>query len=115
KGAGSEKPPAQRSTGPRTKAGKAVSSRNSTTHGCCSKQLIIEGESQEEFDELLADWMEDYRPRGKSARMMVQDAAEAQWLVLRNRNRYNELEASLQDRSALEWTEEDHKEMQRCL
>ena len=61
------------STGPRTKAGKAVSSRNSTTHGCTSKQPVIKGESQEEFDELLEDWMEDYRPRGKSARMLVQD------------------------------------------
>jgi hypothetical protein len=115
KDAASEKPPARHSTGPRTKAGKAVSSRNSRTHGCCSKQLVIQGESQEEFDELLQDWMEDYRPRGKSTRMLVQDAAEAQWVLNRNRNRYNDLEASLQEKSALEWTEEDHKEMQRCL
>ena len=46
------------------------------THGCTSKQPVIQGESQEEFDELLEDWMQDYRPRGKSARMLVQEAAE---------------------------------------
>src|SRR5438105_3626534 len=113
--AASEKPPARHSTGPKTKAGKAASSRNSMTHGCTSKQPVIQGESQEEFDELLEDWMQDYRPKGKSARMLVQEAAEAQWVLNRNRNRYNDLEEALQEKSALEWTEEEHKEMERCL
>lgn len=115
KDAESERPLAGRSTGPKTDAGKEISSRNSTTHGCTSKQPVIKGESQEEFDELLEEWMEDYRPRGKSARMFVQEAAEAQWVVNRNRNRYNDLEESLQEKTALEWTEEEHKEMERCL
>jgi hypothetical protein len=101
------------STGPRTPAGKAISSQNSTTHGCCSNKAIIKGESQEEFDELLADWMDDYRPRCKSDRLLVEAAVLAQWIQMRNTNRYNELEQKLQDKSALAWTEEEHKEMER--
>ncbi|MFL6351622.1 MAG: hypothetical protein ACJ74Z_07205 [Bryobacteraceae bacterium] len=49
------------STGPKTPEGKAKASQNSTTHGCCSKQPIIKGENEEEFNELLEDWMDDYR------------------------------------------------------
>jgi hypothetical protein len=104
-----------RSTGPRTPEGKAKASQNSTTHGCCSKQPLIKGESEEEFNELVADWMDDYRPRGKSVRLQVQQAAEAQWVLKRNTNRYNELEEALQEKKALEWTEEEHKKMERFI
>jgi hypothetical protein len=33
----------------------------------------------------------------------------------RNMNRYHELEEALQEKKALRWTEEEHKEMERCL
>jgi hypothetical protein len=101
------------STGPKTQSGKATSSQNSTTHGCTSKKRIIKGESQGEFDELLADWMDDYRPRGKSGRLLVEEAALAQWILRRNTNQYNAACESLEDKNALEWTEEDHKKMER--
>jgi hypothetical protein len=74
---------------------------------------VIRGENEEEFTELRQDWLEDYRPTGKSVRMLVEQAAEAQWVLRRNMNRYNETEASLEDRSALEWTEEEHKKIER--
>jgi hypothetical protein len=85
------------------------------THGCCSHKAIIRGESQEEFDEVLVDWMDDYRPRCKSDRLLVEAAVLAQWIQMRNTNRYNELEQKFQEKSALEWTEEEHKEMERCI
>jgi hypothetical protein len=44
---------------------------------------------------------------------MVEAAAQAQWVQMRNTNRYQELEQKLQEKSALDWTEEDHKEMER--
>jgi len=109
-----EEPRAGSSTGPRTAGGKATSSQNSITHGCCSHKAIIRGESQEEFDEVLVDWMDDYRPRCKSDRLLVEAAVLAQWIQMRNTNRYNELEQKFQEKSALEWTEEEHKEMERC-
>ena len=101
------------STGPRTPEGKAKSSQNSTTHGCTSKKPVIKGENQAEFDELVEDWVDDYRPRGKSVREQVRQAAEAQWVLKRNTNRYHELEESLQEKKALDWTEEEHKKMER--
>jgi hypothetical protein len=104
-----------RATGPRTPEGKAKSSQNSTTHGCCSKKPLIKGENAEEFNELLEDWKDDYRPRHKSVRELVEQAAVAQWVLKRNTNRYHELEESLQEKKALEWTEEEHKKMERFI
>lgn len=45
--------------------------------------------------------------------MLVEQAAEAQWILKRNMNRYHELEQSLEGKNALEWTEEEHKKMER--
>lgn len=104
---------ARRSSGPKTAAGKARSSQNSTKHGCCSKKALIQGESAEEYDELREDWLDDYRPKGKSVHMLVEQAAEAQWVLRRNLNRYNDAEESLQEKSALEWTDEEHKKIER--
>jgi len=42
-----------RSTGPKTPAGKAASSRNSLKTGLLSRELILAGESREEFDALF--------------------------------------------------------------
>ena len=108
-----EKRRAGSSTGPRTPEGKSKSSENSTRHGCCSKKPLIKGESEEEFNELRQNWVDDYRPRNKSELLLVEQAVEAQWALRRNTNRYNDLEASLQERNALEWTEEEHKKMER--
>jgi hypothetical protein len=111
----SKKPRAGRATGPKTPEGKAKSSQNATKHSCCSKKPLIKGENAEEFNELLEDWKDDYRPRGKSTRELVEQAAVAQWVLKRNTNRYHELEESLQERKALEWTEEEHKKMERFI
>jgi hypothetical protein len=108
-------PKTRGATGPKTRAGKARSSQNATKHSCCSKKPLIQGENAEEFNELLEDWKDDYRPRGKSARELVEQAAVAQWVLKRNTNRYHELEESLQERKAIEWTEEEHKKMERFI
>ena len=50
---------ALRATGPRTAAGKAVSSANARKHGILSRQLIIEGESAEDFGALLEALLAD--------------------------------------------------------
>jgi hypothetical protein len=84
-------------------------------HGCCSKKRVIKGENEDEFNEFVAEWMDDYRPRNKSEREMVEQAAVAQWIQKRNMNRYHELEQSLQEKKAIEWTEEEHKEMERFI
>ncbi len=106
-------PRAGRSTGPRTQIGKAIASRNSTIHGCCSTQTIINGESQEEFNELLEDWLLDYQPEDSVQRSFVEQAVHAQWILKRNTNRYDDFEKSLEDKNVLDWSEEDHKKFER--
>src|SRR2546423_13516057 len=101
------------STGPRTSSGKAIASRNSTKHGCCSSKIIIKGESEADFNELLADWLREYAPESSAERSFIEQAVQAQWNLKRNTNRYNDLEKSLEDKSVLEWTEEDHKQIER--
>ena len=107
--------PSRRATGPTTPAGKQKSSRNALIHGCCSKTLILPGESQEAFDQLLDDWLADYQPRNSHDRLMVETAAREQWLALRNANHYVDLQHSLSKKNPLEWTEEDHKKLERSL
>ena len=54
---------AQRSTGPRTEAGKARSRLNSRRHGLSAKMLIIVGENADDFDQLRAELMDEYDPQ----------------------------------------------------
>ena len=55
---------AMKSTGPKTPTGKAVVSQNARSHGILSRHLIVEGESQAEFSELLRLLAEEFQPVG---------------------------------------------------
>ena len=70
---------ARKSTGPRSEAGKAVVSRNALRHGLLSRHLIIEGESQEEFSELLRLLAEEFRPVGLVEHALVERVGIALW------------------------------------
>lgn len=70
---------AQKSTGPKSAAGKAVVSRNALTHGLLSRQLIIEGESREEFSELIRLLVEEYQPVGLVEHALVERVGIALW------------------------------------
>ncbi len=68
-----------RSQGPVTPAGKQASSKNSCKHGLLSKEIVLEGESQEEFDELLASYLEEHQPETPTERDLIQSMAVARW------------------------------------
>ena len=70
---------AQKSTGPRTQAGKEVVSQNARTHGLLSRNLVIEGESQKEFFELLNLLREEYQPVGITENVLVESVAITIW------------------------------------
>lgn len=52
------------STGPRTAAGRAVSSRNAITHGLRSHTTVITGEDSDELDQFRQLLLDDLAPEG---------------------------------------------------
>jgi hypothetical protein len=68
-----------RSHGPVTPEGKQASAKNSCKHGLLSKKIVLEGESQEEFDELLASYFEEHQPETPTERDLIQNMAVARW------------------------------------
>jgi hypothetical protein len=67
------------STGPRTAAGKAISSQNSLKHGLASGRLIIEGEDPANYQANLDEYINDLKPVGKTELALVTEIANAQW------------------------------------
>ena len=66
---------AQKSTGPKSEAGKATVSQNRMIHGLCGKfQVLEEIESQERFDALLERYVEELQPNGQVQLDLVEDA-----------------------------------------
>ena len=53
---------AQRSTGPRTQAGKAAVSTNATTHGATSKTALLQGENQDAYETTSRNSAKDSNP-----------------------------------------------------
>jgi hypothetical protein len=103
------------STGPTTPEGKATSSQNATRHGLCSNRLILPDEDPHEWNYLKEGWLYDYDPQSPTTLGLVLQAAEAQWLLLRARRRYNENEQKLyiEQRDPILWNEQQQKQFDR--
>jgi hypothetical protein len=67
------------STGPRTEAGKATSSRNAVKHNLCSKRLT--GSDLEELTALRAKLEEEWEPQTQTERMLLDQMALCQWRI----------------------------------
>ena len=74
---------AQKSTGPRTPEGKARSSKNAITHGLCSRDIIIPGESRESFEALHQGFRDSFQPVDAFEESLVLQMAIAQWRSFR--------------------------------
>lgn len=70
---------AQKSTGPKTRAGKSVASQNARQHGVLSRQLVLPHESQADFDQLLQQLMSELQPVGVMEQLLVERIAVAVW------------------------------------
>ena len=75
----------QKSTGPRTAAGKARSKRNGLKHGLRAATLILPGEDLEALEHRLDAWTEELDPRTDLERYFVRSAVEASWRLDRAR------------------------------
>ena len=70
---------AQRSTGPRSEEGKAVSSRNAVTHGLFSSQLVVREGEQSVLDGLREQVWDEYEPCGLVEELAAEQVVEAIW------------------------------------
>ena len=82
-------------TSPRTDAGKTRSSQNATTHGATSQQLILPGESQQDFDNLLSNLTQEFQPSTDQGHGYVYDAARARWDLWRKQRIYDQVSADI--------------------
>lgn len=95
---------AQKSTGPKTEAGKANSGRNALKHGILASQAVIatiEGrEGRKMFDDTVAGLMEDYQPVGELEELLVQQIAACFWRYRRMLRFENRAAFAVRDRRA---------------
>ena len=74
---------AQRSTGPKTAAGKATVSCNALKHGLRARQVVIESESREEFDEFHELLMDHLAPANLLGSLLADRIAADFWCIRR--------------------------------
>jgi hypothetical protein len=72
-----------RSRGPATPAGKQASSLNAIRHGLLAKCVVLRTESRENFDILMAQHIDHYRPAADVELRVVEEMAVAFWRMRR--------------------------------
>jgi hypothetical protein len=76
---------AQRSTGPVTAAGKAISARNAVKFGLWGREALIAGEDPKEFKAFRAGYVADLRPVGTVEFFHVEQVVTSAWRLRRVR------------------------------
>jgi hypothetical protein len=76
---------AQKSTGPRTTAGKAVSRFNALKHGIYAVHQIMFDEKPEDLAELAAEYHEHHSPADSNQRFLVDTLVHNEWRLRRTR------------------------------
>ena len=91
---------ARKSTGPKTPEGKAASSMNAVRHGLHARTVILPGETEADFDEIINGLQDEYQPQSNSEQDLVNQAAMAQWKL--RRAEIHEADACLEAQTAEE-------------
>jgi hypothetical protein len=81
---------AEKSTGPRTEEGKAISSQNAVTHGLTADRDVIGTEDQAQFDLHREQMMGELRPLGPVETMFAERAISLSWRLKRAERMQNE-------------------------
>ena len=82
---------AQKSTGPRSIAGRATVAGNSVTHGLTGRFRLLDGESHVSLDDLIAQLTAEHHPYRETESFLVRQLAELQLRI----NRASSLESEL--------------------
>lgn len=105
------------SSGPKTDAGKAVSSRNSLRHGCCASTLILSAENPQDYKNLELTWFQAYTPKNDAETHLVQELVNADWFLQRATRSVAETEFRLfeAEPDQINWTEQQQRTLGRFL
>jgi len=74
---------AKKSTGPRSRAGKARSAQNAVRHGLTSRRVVLRDESEEAWREFRHEVLCDLRPLGTLETQLACRVAEQMWRLAR--------------------------------
>ena len=74
---------ALKSTGPKTKNGKAIASLNAMKHGLRSQEVILPNEDEEAFHKLRDSLLGDFKPEGELENLLVEQVIAASWRLRR--------------------------------
>jgi hypothetical protein len=76
---------ASRATGPRTEAGKAISSQNARKHDLCSRTLRLTPEEWAEYNDMCDRYARDLRPADDVEQMLVDEICFNYWRLQQTR------------------------------
>ncbi len=74
---------AEKSTGPRTEEGKAISSQNAVTHGLLARRDVISGEDPAEFDVFREEMLGELSPAGPMETVLAERIVSLSWRLKR--------------------------------
>jgi hypothetical protein len=77
---------AQKSTGPKSLAGKARAALNAFRHGLATKRILVHGEEAVEFDRTRTSMLDHYQPLGQEQTDLFDDMFSAFWRMRRAQN-----------------------------
>jgi len=79
----SNKRNAQKSTGPRTDAGKSKAKMNATTHGLRALSPVVPGENEKDWQQFHKDFLEEFMPQGVIETQFADRVASLMWRLRR--------------------------------
>ena len=76
---------AQKSTGPTSATGKAVSSMNALKSGIHAKSLVLPSEKLADLEQLIDEYYQRHQPASPEARLYLDEVVHCEWLLRRYR------------------------------
>ncbi|MDH4201592.1 MAG: hypothetical protein OEV87_01720 [Phycisphaerae bacterium] len=92
---------ALRSTGPRSAEGKAIASQNALRHGLRAEQVVILGESSDDYEQFSTELLAQFSPEGVLESRLVDQIAVTLWKLQRVERIEGDLFRHMQDTEQL--------------
>ena len=102
-----------KSRGPNTIQGRHAVALNAVTHGLSAKTVVLQNESQEEYDVELLNYLDHFRPQDMLEQNLVLQLAAASWRLAR----YAGVESGLFNekmRQQATWLDKERPNIQDC-